>query len=568
MKIHLLAGTIIAAASLLAACSDSSNNNKAEAEPPPVEDPIPPSTPLAKQSAAISIADPGGAEPVVTIVSYEGREETATPVVAITAEVITPGAGGAGTIDLVLSATNNAVRSIPNSKAVVDTAASDLGTATITDQTGTVDNEPASPNFGEPFVYFGEALMTPPGATRDAIDTFEITLGGAAADPLVIELNLPTEDVGIITTQDSEDEEEIVSIDTGVGGDRVVGNTGAYVYVDFDDNSSNAANATEGFLSADGRYTYVGHKTNPYIMILDNNTGTVDAVALLGPPEEPYESGQAARIASVDSVVKSPDGQYLYATVLDGAHPYSASGCAYDDADGAIVQNWIFKVELSSMSVVGELDVSPPGNSLCSDSAVLKRLSMSSDGSIGATAMFNKGRVVIVNLDTMTEIKSLIVNGPADDKEEPHYTAVSPDGSKVYVAYNDNDEGSLDVIDTSDFSITQLEISAPTSDRTHDLRFGPDGRLYYLRDDSTNNPLYIFDLSTTPVTEVAIAGVDLGNAHSESRISFSPYGDYYYFITDGPDDLYKFGLADDMLSADSPLNADSSANHLAVPTLY
>jgi len=222
---------------------------------------------------------------------------------------------------------------------------------------------------------------------------------------------------------------------------------------------------------------------------------------------------------------------------------------------------------MSTMEVVGELDVSGSIARDCDDHGVLKRLSMSSDGSIGAVALFNGGRVILVDLDDMELIKSILVNDIDDDKLEPHYTAVSPDGSKVYVAYNGNDEGSLDVIDTEDFSMTEFPISVPNSDDVADLRFGPDGRLYYSRRDGTN-PLFIFDLSTDPVTEVVIDGTaDTNGDASYGRIAFSPYGDYYYFVT-WSSELYKFSMTDDTVSADSPLNMGGTMYHLTLPTMY
>jgi DNA-binding beta-propeller fold protein YncE len=377
----------------------------------------------------------------------------------------------------------------------------------------------------------------------------------------VIHVNLPTEDLGLMGTYDYYGDEEIISMDTGVGGNREVGSTEGYL---FDDE---AAQALEGVLSSDGRYAYTGHKSNPYIMILDTQTGTVDAVALIDPPAAPYPTGWAGQLGSVDSVVMSPDNAFLYASVLDGMHPYDASGCADGWADEVQVRNKIMKIKVSTMEVVSELDVTPPAAQTCQDAAVLKRLSMSSDGSVGAVALFNRGRVAIVNLNDMTLTKSLIVNGVANDKTEPHYTAVSPNGSKVYVAYNNNDDGGVDVIDTSDYSMSNIELSiGKVSDRTHDMKFGPDGRLYLLRDDNTN-PLFIFDVSTDPVTEVAVLGADLGTQDSESRIAFSPYGDVYYFL-DSSSNLWKMSLADDTPSADSPLAVGSDGEHILLPTKY
>jgi len=402
--------------------------------------------------------------------------------------------------------------------------------------------------------------VTPPGKTVDAIDAFTVTLGATPSDPLVIQLALPTEDVALMGTDDYSGSDEIIGMDTGVGGNRVAGSTWAYNFND------QASQALEGVLSTDGRYAYTGHKNNPYIMILDTQTGTVDAVALIDPPAEPNPNGWGTQIGSVDSVVMSPDGAYLYASVLDGMHPYDASGCADGYADDQLVKNLIMKIDLASMEVVGELEVTAPGSQTCQDAGVLKRLSMSSDGSVGAAALYNRGRVIIVNLNDMTLTKSLIVNGVADDKMEPHYTAVSPDGSKVYVAYNNNDDGGVDVIDTSDFSMSHIELSiGKVADRTHDMRFGPDGRLYLLRDDNTN-PLFIFDVSTDPVTEVAVLGADLGNADSESRIAFSPYGDVYYFLD--TNSLWKMNLADDTPTADSPINVGEDGNHMLLPTMY
>jgi len=292
MKIIRYAGILLLGASVLSGCSSSNSSDDDD-------DTVEPSTPLAAQSATISIADPAGTTPIATVTTITDS------LIGLTATVTTPGVGGAGTIDIVISGTNNAPRDITNFKAVVDTAGSTLGTATITGSSGQVQNNAASANFDEHYVYLGAPLVTPPGKTVENVDDLRITLGATPADPLVIQVNLPTEDVALIGTDDYEGEDEIESYDTGVGGEREVGFTDVYEY------DNNAANATEGFLSADGRIAYVGHKSNPYIMMLDTHTGTVDAVALLDPPETENPSGTFARIGSVDSVVPSPDCKWL-----------------------------------------------------------------------------------------------------------------------------------------------------------------------------------------------------------------------------------------------------------------
>ena len=519
-------------------------------------------TPIAAQTATISIADPGGATPVVTVTQPADIELTAT--------VTTPGVGGAGTIDVVVTATNNAKREITNFKAITVAADSTMGTATIA-STGTVAG--SGPLAGEDFMYFGK-LVTAVGKTAAGIDDFSITLGLTPADPLVIGLSLPTEDVGLVTTDSYSGEEEIISIDTGVGGQRSVGDTGAYVFIDFADSSSYAANATEGPLSPDGRYVYAGHKTRPYILVLDTQAGTVDAIELLPPPETPYPSGQTSRIASVDSITMSPNGEYLYANILDGSHPYSATtSCAYGDADDVIIKNYIMKVEISTMEVMGQLDVTTPGTAVCNlgdNQGVLKKMSMNSAGTIGAAALFNTGRVVIVDLrDEMSLLKSVIVdNDPldVDNKIEPHFTAVHPDGSKVYVVYNNNTGNEIDVIDTDDYSITQIVPTTVTNSEVRDLRFGPDGRLYFARS-SGGQYLTIFDVDASPMTELEVLDADVGNTYTYGKIAFSPYGDYYYY-NNSSSQLYKFDITTDVATADSPIASGSDGYHITTPTKY
>ncbi len=513
--------TVIVGTGFLAGCNSSSSSSSAYTAPTRA-------AALAAQTAVITITDPAGT-PSVSV-------DTQPANITLAATVTSPGTGGAGTIDVALSATNNAGRIISNMKVDIG-ATSTLSGNTISNSSGTLPS-------GDEYISFGPKAVAD-GATRDAADLLSFNTGGSTGN-ITLNVTLPTQDFSLWTT-DSTSSTAIQDIDTGAQTQDYnvdVQGIGGHDY---------QASLRWGASSPDGHYLFMGHKQQPVIVVLDTTTLAYSTVAMLE---------NNGTLGATDAVAMSPDAHYLYASVLEGDHNYR-DGSSNGYHTSLNIRNWLVKVDRTTMEVVSRLELTPANSG-----ARLRRLSISSDGSTGALAVDWSGDVDVINLNNMTLTKSVNVTG--DCGARPRYAAIAPDASKVYVACNDTDstdlpnpDGAITVIDLSDYSMSSITPTTATgTNYVSDLQFGPDGRLYYARDGGQY--LSIFDVSTTPPTEKEIPNADVVS-RCRAGISFSPYGDYYYCLNNSSD-LQVFKMSDDSLF--DSYNVGTRGYHMLIPTSY
>ncbi|MFT7555197.1 MAG: WD40 repeat protein [Planctomycetota bacterium] len=505
MKIFQIACTAIVAASVISGCS-SSNNAPAPAAPsfPRVAD-------LVAQTATITITDPTGvgAGPTVAVTS-----QPADITVTGSATVLV------GVVTLNLKATNNSGRVISNMKAVLDAATSTLAGASVTASSGT-------DLAGDDFVSFdvdavtGYVKSVDKAATATAV-AMDITT--VAATDLSLNFVFPTEDVLVLVGGDfGSRQHTYYTVDSGDG------------LPDFEHDgiahSLNQYSAAAGFrISAphpDGTKFFLGTRQMPQVVVHDNVTGKSTHMSI----------ARDGRAGAIHGLTVSPDSEYLYVSLLDGEHS------APWDGGGTGARVWLIKIAIATMTEVGALELTTDAGG----TARLQDLTITTDGTLGAAPLFFSGQVAVVNLADMTLNKYLDVtqvikttatppiSGSAGFK--PRHSAISPDGAYVYVAHQyDYDsttglEGSLEVYDVPTGTGAAVTLTTYAASSPKGLKFGPDGRLYYLRNQA--NPLSIFTFTaadySAPTAEIEV----VGGTGAYAEVAFGPYGDYYYTQDNG-----------------------------------
>jgi WD40 repeat protein len=530
MKLLPLVSAIIIGSSVVAGCSSSSSSSTDTADAAASFTPYERVAPLAAQTATITIADPAGT-PVVTITTQPAN-------ITLAAIATIP---GANSLDVAITATNASGRILFNLKAIMDDAGAALNGSTVSGSTGTIG--------ADNYVFFGTKAVAD-AASADAEDSFTFDTTGTMGS-ITFDVTLPTQDIALYSQDDTgSGAREITIFDTGntIAANDDLDNVDLWSH---QPEEGNHASLTRGVSSPDGQFTFFGHKQGMAINVLNNTTHELSEIPLRG---DSNETGYT------DAVVMSPNGQYLYASLHEGTHGYDVSSGSEDRGHKA----YLVKVDASSMEVVSKLDItSGTGHQKP------KNMSISADGSLGALAMHGLGIVYIVDLAGDMAIQSSV--DVSSVSNYPQRVAMASDAEAVIVSYFDdnttdlfNPDGDLTIIDLKAANaLSNIAITTPdTNYRTRDLRFGPDGRLYYLRD--ATGQLSIFDFTTGSPVETEISSAVTGASSYRTPVAFGPYGDYYYVCSNAL--IAKIDITDDTLV--SSTNAVRQCYHGLTASAY
>lgn len=435
----------------------------------------------------------------------------------------------ADTVTISLTLKNGSKSILHNPKALF----SNLSEGTITGDGG-FGPQPPSEGGAPTYVYFGPESIAPGStATRDVVvdnvtgvDTMLTMDVDILVHPWFI---LPGGDDGVVATDSSGSGESVfindVAEDTGFGGG---GAPDAWTRADAK--------------SPNGRYVYYTNRNQPAIVTYD----TVDLSFTIG---DSYMGGDIAHdgtgdVGFIDGLTQSPDGEHIYAVLSHGVHTYPFGSSMWPEPD----EIEVLKLRATDLGVVERVTIWEPGPLPVggpSGEVRGRRMVLTPDGSMGAVAIQNDGLVYLIDTSDLSVID-------ADDGTDgdqgfatttfaPRIAAPSPDGSLIYVATNrlDTNDGTLEVIDVSDGSITTLAPDTVTvgNNMPTFLEFGPDGRLYYGRSyDSTVPGLSIYDPAGMSWTEIA---------GEMTAIAFR--ADAYYVWDDDAEEVRAFDYTDSEL---------------------
>ena len=428
------------------------------------------------QIANISIADPLGT-PVVTITNQPTH-------MVLAGTVSTNGT----TVSLDLDVTNNTDRLLFSPKVVVDSISdSNASNAPVATSTGTIDTKG--------FAGFGMAAV-PNGDTVSALDAIVISdADGIVDDPLLLTVSIPTDHRMVVHMQ-GYNTVHLLDL-SGTQPSQTIGLSCTGLHYD----SCADGGIRDGVSSLDGRFMYFGYRNKPSIMKFDTVTQTITEHEMIAGGA----AGDAGSVfAATMKVAQSSDGVYLYALVVDGDH-------AYDSADNNTV-SYLYKVNASTMAVVGSpitLHTSAGG-----DAERPSDISITADNSKAAISHHSdvEGFIYLVNLNSMTVTNTFDVSA---DTTHPISVAINSSADTIYFGDRNNGVYSLTVAGGAVSAIT-----TSVSSYVHDLKIGPDGRLYYA---SGSDGLYALDLVGS--TEVTL------NTNSITKIVFASDG-YLYAAED------------------------------------
>jgi YVTN family beta-propeller protein len=282
-------------------------------------------------------------------------------------------------------------------------------------------------------------------------------------------------------------------------------------------------------VSPDGSRAYVVNSANASVSMLDTEAGTVAATIAVG--RQPFgialtPDGRRAYVANAgdDSVsVIDLSRWVVIATVAVGKSPY---GVAVGAAERAYVTNQFG----SSLSVID----SGAATARIALGGAPTGVAVSPDGSRAYVADNDEHKLIVIDTDTLTVITAIEVG------QHPAQVAITPDGRQAYVTNSGG--GSVSVIDLQSATVTETMLVS-----THPIGVAVDarGRLAYvtaLDASRLTGTLTVIDVATgTHVT--SSAGAPYG-------VAVAPTGDHAY-VTD-----FRASALSKIEARTKPINGD------------
>lgn len=339
---------------------------------------------------------------------------------------------------------------------------------------------------GSPFTHYGNA-----GFDVNMTRTQYIGISGYDDTATSIDLEIMLVDSPLVLTTSDY-----------YGGDLYAGDlSGAGISTALDINQftfgGGNTNPMRGVIAPDGRYAYYGLRNQPAILVVD----TLTLTPMVGPSLMPTDIAfdESGAVGMTRAVTMSPDGMYLYATLMTHMHAYTCSTYNYDGTDPAVENDppsigtiEVVKLDRATLAEVGRA-VLLTGVS----EAQGRELTLSADGSRGAIAIkvngdsygvpaeqvhgrffvLNTSDMSIVDGDDAAAFESFDVSSY---NAEVDAATISPDGSTVYVV-TDNQDAPMINVDIATGTATPVEGHGLEGELyTRNLTFGPDGRLYWM----------------------------------------------------------------------------------------
>lgn len=350
-----------------------------------------------------------------------------------------------------------------------------------------------------PFVHYGVRAMVT-GETRS--DDFTITGVTGAVDPIVVTVKIRDDPV-MIHSIGSNVGGLALSDSTGTGASATVSCqplawTGPF--------GSSRCMFREAVMSQDGQFIYAANTWGTEVVSIDSSTLSVVAGVDLHPN---------GGVGSTSSLTRSPDGKYIYALVTLNGH-YRGSGTVQGQGGAREVN--LVKLDGNSLEEVARLSLFSGGQ----QSLAMRSLSMTADGTLGATLSANQSTLYIIDLENMTLVDSTSTSMYVSS---PSVVGIEPDGDYVWFASRSSNANEIYRMEIATKVVDTITLTDTVS-RPAQIAFGPnDGVLYYARKSpsTTTNGLTLID--TTTLAEMPRHYLNT----AVKGVTFSPDGTIAYF---------------------------------------
>lgn len=454
--------------------------------------------------------------------------------------------GGTATYDAVndvltvsLDVTNDYNRMLFNLKAVV-TATND----------GVVTGDGLYQN--DPYVYYGpEGQLEAATITRDIV----VDVVDGATDPVTLDLSFENHAMLFAPGQTGGNP---IAVDSSGVGQEFQLDLGSTSYSGT--GGSEKGGARPGVWSADGRMVYLGSRSQPTVVTIDTSTMMASLTADLTGANN-LQNDTTGSIGSVDYVLASPDGVFLYALLTEELHQYGNRGDFGTVMPSSIS---IVKIDRATLAEVARAEIVTDDGNFPEG----KGLALSPDGSMIACGVRVRGEVYVADTATLTVVdadSSTVGIQPfnvSGHGTEPRRVAFSADGSKLFVAQaGQGPDGSLDVIDLGTLAITVVDQPASwvgIDPYQGAFERGPAGRIYVGRPYYESTPdvpgLAIYDPLLDTWTEL----FENTEYVSVNAMMFAPDGlTYWLYHNPGgsPDFIQQYTVANNTVV---PMEADGA----------
>jgi len=471
-----------------------------------------------------------------------------------------------GTLSVALGPTAVTVTAQPADLTLSATAALNGATDTLT-VTLTVQNDTARLLFGlkaltttvnqgtqsgvafggDPMTYYGPGALEPAGAlTR----TLTFTGIDGAVDPIIVDLSF-VEHPMIYSSF------EVTDTSGAPGTSRIPHTLGQ--------------NRVRGaVMSRDGRFIYAAHKSNPGLAVLD--TATMEPVAV----------AHLSDVGSVGGIASSVTATQLYVLFNDGGDYRGGSGngtgTGFAPAPG---NTFLLVLDAVTLEETGRVAIGPevlamtgrniyvsPGG----DTAAVLLSRHASEGHANEVWFVDLPTLTIIDTDAATAgDQPVVLTGVDSVIEQGTWT---PDGSALFIGYNDINEGSnsgnptvvppLVRIDTTSYAVTSRAVT--NAGMASGIMAARGSKLYYTsRNNGMGTPttLTVIDLPTGAETT---PDHDFGPTTDVAGVVFHPSGDRYYFAeihSNGGTAVAIFDAA-----TDTRIDADGDASNGVTNLLF
>ena len=325
-----------------------------------------------------------------------------------------------------------------------------------------------------PTAFYGPEAIAVGGTTTRTIVFSGID---TSVDPIDVDLELYSHQMMTSGGGNSEPEFYLTDISGGrfLNGDAFGGTFDNQISNDNDDSSGAAGSGSSGAFSPDGSKLFFGLRNLPGLGVVDMTDFSMSASLNLS------RNGETA--GNANGVMVSPDGNYAYVTILDGAHRYDGNGAG---STGVYHVDFV-KVRTSDLSEVGRVQLATGNVGFTR----VHESDITTDGTVGVALVEREdggeeggeegaGYAFVIDLVDMTVTHTVDLT---EIDIAPRSVGINPDDSSAAIRYKeDTNDGTISLVELATGVATHVTPTDPDGVVENKygtgMIWGPDGKLY------------------------------------------------------------------------------------------